>query len=87
MKKELRKKLLYLIYELEKKNIEGEGAQKELKLAFEMLELLLKEDIFAKIEELWNSRFEGAPTKENLTIGLMNFDRQVRFLLIEENLI
>jgi len=87
MKKELRKKLLYLIYELEKKNIEGAGAQKELKVAFEMLEILLKEDIFAKIEELWKSRFEGAPTKENLTIGLMSFDRQVRFLLIEENLI
>lgn len=87
MKKELRNRLLYLIYELEQKNISGVSAQEELKQVFEMLQILVDENTFAAIEELWRNRYEGEPTFESLTLGLMKFDREVRFLLIEKKYI
>lgn len=86
MKKELRKKIMYLIYELELMNIGGIDVEKQLNEAFEMLQILLDKETFAAIWDMWKNRASAAD-KENLTLGLMKFDREARFLLIGKKLI
>ena len=82
MKKILRKKIMLLIYELELLNIDGVDTEKVLKEAFEMLQTLVDEETFAAVEDMWRHRASAAD-KDSLTIGLMQFDRDARFLLME----
>ena len=86
MKKEIRRKLLFLIYELERKNIDGIDMTVALTEVFEMLHMLMDEKTFAIVTDMWKNRSEGAD-KDSMTIGLMKFDREVRFLLIEKKYI
>ena len=86
MKKLLRKQILYLIYDLEKLSIGGIDVEKPLQEAFEMLQILVDEKTFAAIEDMWRNRASAADV-DSLTIGLMQFDREVRFLLIEKKYI
>ena len=86
MKKELRKKILYLIYELELLSIDGADTEKAMEEAFSMLQILTNEEVYAEVVDMWQHRASAAD-KDSLTIGLMQFDRDVRFLLIEKKFI
>ena len=86
MKKNLRKKILFLIYDLEKLSIAGIDVESPMKEAFEMLQELLDEKTCVAIEAMWENRC-SATDKDNLTLGLMRFDREVRLLLIDKKLI
>ena len=86
MKKELRKQIMYLIYDLEKLSISGVDVEKPLQEAFEMLQILIDEETFAAIQDMWSNRASAAD-KDSLTIGLMQFDREARFLLIDKKYI
>lgn len=86
MKKILRKKILFLIYDLEQLSISGVDTKKPLQEAFEMLQILVDEETFAAIEDMWRNRATAAD-RDSLILGLMKFDREVRFLLIDKKYI
>lgn len=86
MKKILRKRILFLIYELEQLSIGGIDVEKPLQEAFEMLQVLVNEEVYAAVEDMWKNRASAAD-RDSLTLGLMKFDREVRFYLIDKKLI
>lgn len=83
MKKELRKKILYLIYELEQLRINGADTDRAITDAFEMLEILIDEQTYAAVLDMWMNRAAAADV-DSLTLGIMKFDREARLLLIEK---
>lgn len=89
MKKELRKRIVSLIVELEAQNIQcGRVLELQVNELFQMLYILIDEDTFALVREIWDNRYEGIPEEVDKQIyKLMQFDREIKGVLAERKYI
>ncbi len=90
MKKELRKKIVSLIVELEAQNVQcGRALELQVNELFQMLYILIDEDTFALVREIWDNRYEGISEEEvdKQIYKLMQFDREIKGVLAEKKYI
>ena len=89
MKKELRKRIVSLIVELEAQNIQcGRALELQVNELFQMLYILIDEDTFALVREIWDNRYEGIQDEVDKQIyKIMQFDREIKGVLAERKYI
>ena len=89
MKKELRKRIVSLIVELEAQNIQcGRALELQVNELFQMLYILIDEDTFALVREIWDNRYEGISEEVDKQIyKIMQFDREIKGVLAERKYI
>lgn len=89
MKKELRKRIVSLIVELEAQNVQGVALELQINELFQMLYILIDEETFAIVKEVWNKRYEGLSESEidKKVYRIMKFQREIAAVLTERKLI
>lgn len=90
MKKELRKRIVSLIVELEAQNVQSAGAlELQISELFQMLCILIDEETFATVREIWNNRYESVSESdiEKQIYKIMQFDREIKGVLAEKKYI
>ncbi len=99
MKKELRRKLMQLIYSLGLREVYGNGedVSSEVNQAFEMLFILTDEETINQLTSMWEKRNDGlnnivwAPSgnelNEALLFRLMKFEKEATTVLTERKYI
>lgn len=90
MKKELRKRIISLIVELEAQYVQGAAAlELQINELFQMLYILTDEETFALVRDVWNKRYEGLSESEvdKKVYRVMQFQREVAAVLTERKYI
>ncbi len=89
MKKELRKRIISLIVELEAQNVQGAALELQINELFQMLYILTDEETFATVRYIWDKRYEDvSDTEEDSKIyRIMKFQREIAAVLTERKYI